>query len=230
MAAEFSGGSWPNLTDLVHSDANDEVPTKFGIVINGVLTWIDSMQGGPAADVWMAEAEKKFNDQEISTAKSALWNACGKHLEDESVENIKRKDPDKKKKEIKDINEALNKLKNASKKPLILATSLMVQRCPMFRGLTEEVDISEEVGHLSELKTTMSAMMKDNTEKIEELSKVIDIYNNKRLKKVPQIGQGLVLEKAAAYEKNLNMSVTPNKRGRTMIEEEDSEITVPESV
>ena len=91
MAAEFSGGSWPNLTDLVHSDANDEVPTKFGIVINGVLTWIDSMQGGPAADVWMAEAEKKFNDQEISTAKSALWNACGKHLEDESVEKSKER-------------------------------------------------------------------------------------------------------------------------------------------
>ena len=92
------------------------------------------------------------------------------------------------------------------------------------------MDISEVVGHLSELKTTMSAMMKDNTEKIEELSKVIDIYNNKHLKKVPQIGQELVLEKAAAYEKNLNMSVTPNKRGRTMIEEEDSEITVLESV
>ena len=69
MAAEFSGGAWPNLTDLLLSDANDEVPIQFGLVINGVLTWIDSMQSGPAADVWMAEAEKKFNDEEISAAK-----------------------------------------------------------------------------------------------------------------------------------------------------------------
>ena len=135
MATGFSGGGWPWIVDegnFQEEFSKHDGPCRYSLAINGVIAWIESMQGGLANAVWMAEGEKHFDENEVTETKNTLWKASGAFLE----EVTNRKGESKKKKEFEDIGNALLKLKEDDKLPLIVATSRMVRRAPTFGGIT----------------------------------------------------------------------------------------------
>ena len=53
---------------------------KNGIVLDGVVTWIEIQQDRSADELWKAQAIAGYTDEEIYDAKVALWNAAGPNI------------------------------------------------------------------------------------------------------------------------------------------------------
>ena len=120
MATNLLGGGWVGASDtggggcldrgLIEYLSNPNGQGINGIVINGVVAWIDIVQDGPAEMVWKTQADSHYVEKEILEAKEALWKACGVNL----APIVNRQGENKKKKEIDDIHEALKKFKRDS--------------------------------------------------------------------------------------------------------------------
>ena len=71
---------------------------KKGVVISGVVTWIDAQIGTHGTNVWKSLAERCFRDEEVTAAKEALREAKGEVLECLGIEfkTNRMKGPEKK--------------------------------------------------------------------------------------------------------------------------------------
>ena len=181
MTTNLTGGGWVGVSDTGGGGSVDRElfeylgdpagPGKNGVIINGVVAWIDVVQDGPAEMVWKAQADGHFIDAEISEAKDALWKACREHLGD----TVSRQGENKKKKEIDDISEGLKKLKSVSKVPLILATGKMMARAPPFGGISDSSSIPDVIEKVKSLEESMESFMKKQTDQIKELSEIVTV-------------------------------------------------------
>ena len=75
-AGEGGGGEHPeeNLEDVFGYLKKE---AKNGIVINGILVWMDIQQRSTPPNVWMSQAVEEFLEEEVDAARSALWKAVG---------------------------------------------------------------------------------------------------------------------------------------------------------
>ena len=80
----FFGGGWEGGGE---SDAIDRRILEFlkengknGIVIDGVIAWIDIHKDRSADMLWKARAIDRYCDAEVTTAKAALWKASEKNI------------------------------------------------------------------------------------------------------------------------------------------------------
>ena len=48
-----------------------------GLVINGVILWIDIQDNETASEIWINQAKARYTEDEVSEAKRALWIASG---------------------------------------------------------------------------------------------------------------------------------------------------------
>ena len=176
MATNLTGGGWGGVSDTGGGGSVDRElfeylgdpagPGKNGVVINGVIAWIDVVQDGPAEMVWKAQADSHFVDTEISEAKEALWKASREHLGD----TVNRQGENKKKKEIDDISEGLKKLKSLTKAPLILATGMMMARAPPFGGISENSSIPDVIVKVKDLEESMESFMNKTSRYVQQWS------------------------------------------------------------
>ena len=97
-----------------------------GIVIDGLVSWINVVHDEVAENVWKEQAESHYDSKEVTDAKGALWKASGGQAGD----LIQRQGGNKKKMEIDNIHKGLRKLKSEAKLPLILSTCGMMARAP----------------------------------------------------------------------------------------------------
>ena len=51
-----------------------------GLVINGLLTWIDVQQKTTPPNIWLTQAASAFNDDEVEIAKAALWKSSSSSM------------------------------------------------------------------------------------------------------------------------------------------------------
>ena len=78
MFSDMKGGGWEGGGD---SDAIDRGLLEFlkdngknGVVIDGVVSWIEIQMEGAADGIWKAQAEAKYNDDEVMAGRF-----CEKH-------------------------------------------------------------------------------------------------------------------------------------------------------
>ena len=181
MTANLTGGGWGGVSDtggggsvdrdLLEYLGNRAGPGKNGVVMNGVIAWIDVVQDGPAEMVWKSQADGHFVDIEISEAKNALWKSSKEHL----GETVNRQGENKKKKEIDDISDGLKKLKSLSKVPLILATGRMIARAPPFGGISDSSSIPDVIVKIKSLEESMESFMKKQSDQIKELTEAVTV-------------------------------------------------------
>ena len=126
---------------------------KNGVVISGVVTWIQAQIGTHGSDVWTSMAERCFNADEVTAAKEALRSAKGEVLID-LVKDFKlvRTGDSKKTKEIDDIKKAIVALEAANDMPLVMATSLQMVRCPQSWGVPDTATVQDVMGKVLELE------------------------------------------------------------------------------
>ena len=124
-----------------------------GLIVNGFLLWADIKRRTTADKIWKAEALKHFSKEEITNAKSMLWDAC-----DENVigRMIRRQGPSKNNSEVDDISAALTLLAEGEVLPLFVGTSSMVMQTPSISPCSNAADIQsiEEVVERVTMKQT----------------------------------------------------------------------------
>ena len=211
MASDFAGGGWivrgendtidSGILDFLHSYGSH------GIVVDGVISWIDLQLDSVADNIWIAHAIASYSDEEVLNAKSVLWKACEKLIGETAPV---RQGGNKKRSNIDDIVKALRKLKSCNTMPLILATGKMLRRAPLSSGISINANNGDIVQRVTLLENSLKDFMKHQSDQIKSLTDAIG-----------SIGTSTATLSAAAARtpgfRNVNERnvVTPNKRRRT---------------
>ena len=98
-----------------------------GLVVNGLLLWVDIQRRTVPSNEWKDKALKHFTAEEINNAKNMLWEICDEDLVGKLV---RRQGSAKQQAEINDIENALNILSELQMMPLFVASSTMVMQTP----------------------------------------------------------------------------------------------------
>ena len=104
--------------------ADVKVKAKNGIVVNGVLTWVDIQSQTTAVGVRQEQMISLFTIEEIEEAIDDLWVAVGGETSILGIKAKRNNGPNKAKNLVDDLFKAFEKLSENNKKPVILATSV----------------------------------------------------------------------------------------------------------
>lgn len=188
-----AGGPWiPSLSvdGETHGKGNPpEVVIKVmeehgqnGIVISGVIAWIEVERQSGAGGVWRQVAETHWTHEEVTEAKKQLVNVLSAEL----VVSVKEKDKEfvtnrigadkqlRKTREIKDIISILEYLSERSLMPLVLASSCQMMKSPKSLGsVNPEASMGEMQTKVLSLETCMLSYMESNKQQIETLTEIV---------------------------------------------------------
>ena len=148
---------------------------KNGIVLSGVLSWVDIQTHTTADSVRQEQMASLFTLEEIEEAVEDLWAACGG--EDSVIGPTPRRNnvPNKVKNLVDDIFKAFKKLSENDKKPAILATSIQMRTIRPY-NIGNEVtvnqnDVMERVKLLEECINNQNKMIADMMSKVDTFTK-----------------------------------------------------------
>ena len=148
-----------------------EADSGKGIALNGVLVWIDVQQRSTPPKVWQAQALTAFTEEEISSARLALWKASEKQKELNGDMVAHRKG--KSEKNLEDISKAMNTLRDSNALPLLLCSNSMVRQFPPFHCDRDTLDITDVVSKIKVVEESFNAFIKQNNEKLQAISDTI---------------------------------------------------------
>lgn len=169
-----------------------------GLVLNGLLLWIDIQRRTVTSKEWKEKALKHFTDGEISNAKSLLWD-----VSEEAIvgKTIARQGPSKRQSEINDIERAMDALAQHEKMPLFVASSIMMMQTPAQDTIQPGLkDIEEVVDSL--MKKQLDVLVKkcdqavskseQGSKKIDEVIKVLNSHESTNVQdaRFPQRPEG----------------------------------------
>ena len=182
MAMPDLGGAWvPDTGGEGDDDSGKGHPPpgvidmleKFGqkgIVISGIVTWIEAQIDSQTSDAWRSLAVRCFLDGEVTAAKEALKSAKGIVLENLLTDfKTKRQGASKKAKEIDDIRDAIVALQAAGEMPLVMASSKQMVRCPQSWGVPPAATVQDVMGRVIMLEKVMADNMQNQKEHMELL-------------------------------------------------------------
>ena len=171
MSDGMTGGGWEGggETDAIDRGLLEFVQEhgKNGVVIDGIIVWIDIQQDRSADMLWKARALDRYCDAEVTTAKATLWKASEKNI---GYGAPARQGEHKTKADIDDIDNALKKLKAGNAKPVMMATSKMVARTPNFCGIAEDSNVNDVALKVKNMESALDAFMKQNGNQMKDLN------------------------------------------------------------
>ena len=186
---------------------------KNGIVVSGVVTWIQVNKNMAANGIWKQVAEQNWNDEEITEAKNALAAAGGEKLVQLAPGmGVNRKSvPGRKVKEIKDIIDGITALEECNSMPLVLASSGQMRRCPQSLGsVGPNANMGDLTTKVVALEDTLKKFMESSKQQIESLTET--------LKKKPE----------QRFDPSVHIG-TPSKKRKTVDPEEKGAENIPDS-
>ena len=111
-------------------------------------------------------------------AKEALWRVCDKKI-DVIGKMVNRTSTDKKNVTIGDIGDAMAKLKEKDALPLLLGSSLMLQRVPCYNTISnDDTDISAVITRVSTLEESMNEHMKQQAMQMANLVNTVNKFSS----------------------------------------------------
>ena len=166
------GGQWvPPGGDQTGSEVIKilEEQSKHGLIMSGIVAWIQINYNRGATDIWKKIAEQSWKNEEVTAAREAIKAAAGEKLEIlvpgmTKTRTEKGKDS-KKKKELDDIIESVIKLQENLVMPLVIASSDQILRNPAARGSIDKSTTDTPEGLVSRMMNMEEVMVKfiDNT-------------------------------------------------------------------
>ena len=183
IATDLTGGGWVGAAYTGGGGSVDHGLLEFlgdpaghgknGIVIDGLVSWINIVQGSVTENVWKQQVLSHYEENEISESKAALWKACEVNIGD--TLKSRRQGDNKTLMEIDDIHKGLRKLKDDSKLPLILASSGMMAKAPSFGGISDKSTMGDVVSRVKELEDCVGTFVKMQSEQMKELTEIVTI-------------------------------------------------------
>ena len=148
--------------------------SEHGVIINGVISWILAQKETNPPEIWKNIALQHYNDDERKKAWKEMYKLKDKLREvDPKLGFVQVNSRLKPEKELDDIEEAINKLTEAKSMPLIMASSNMILRAPIFWGKDKGGDIAGVTAELRELKQAMVGFMKQSEKQISDLKQEV---------------------------------------------------------
>ena len=146
---------------------------KNGIVLSGVLAWVDIQSHTTAEGVRQEQMASLFTVEEIEEAIEDLWGVCGGA--DSVIGTMPRRNigPNKVKNLVDDLFKAFNKLTENDKKPAILTTSVQMRTIRPYNvddSNINQSDVMERVKLLEGCISNQNKTIMDLVSKIENLS------------------------------------------------------------
>ena len=183
MAEGMTGATGGGDEDQSFVDFQDYLMlhARNGVILNGVLTWIDIQQRTTAPQVWRNQANAWFSEPEVIEAKEALWRVCEKKI-DIIGKMVNRTSSDKKNVSIGDIGDAMAKLREKDALPLMLGSSLMLLRIPCYNTMSkDDADISTVVTRVNTLEDSMNEHMKQQAIQMTNLVNIVNKFSSSAL-------------------------------------------------
>ena len=146
---------------------------KNGIVLSGVLAWVDIQSHTTAEGVRQEQMASLFTIDEIEDAIEDLWGACGG--DDSVIGTMPRRNngPNKVKNLVDDLFRGFKKLTEHNKKPAILTTSVQMRTIRPYNVDDTNInqsDVMERVKMLEGCISNQSKTIMDLVNKIENMS------------------------------------------------------------
>ena len=170
MSEGMTGASGGGSEDQSFAEFQDylDIHAKNGFILNGVLTWMDIQQKTTAPHVWRNQANAWFSEPEVLEAKEALWKVCENKIE--VIGKLVNRTSDRKNVSIGDIGDAMAKLKEKSLMPLLLGSSMMMQRVPCYNTTNkDDNDVSAVSTRVKALEESMNEFMKQQAGQMSNL-------------------------------------------------------------
>ena len=150
---------------------------KNGIVVSGVVSWIQVNKNMAANGIWKQVAEQSWNDEEITEAKNALLAAAGGERLAQLAPGmcVNRKSvPGRKVKEIKDIIDAITALEEDNSMPLVLASSGQMRKSPQSLGsVSPTASMGDLTTKMISIEDTLRKFMESSKEQMESLTEEV---------------------------------------------------------
>ena len=137
-----------------------------GAVVNGLLLWVDIQRGMNPENIWKEQAQKRFLSEEITEGKDTLWKVCG---ESTLGKMVKRQGNTKSKSEVNDICEAFKILSEKDVLPVVLGTSALVAKTPIYNCHPVEGDTSEVNHRLKVIEESMNSIIAKRNDDLVQL-------------------------------------------------------------
>jgi hypothetical protein len=173
MSIDMKGGGWKGGDEEDgYKDTLDYIKQfgKNGIVLDGIVLWITIQEKGTADNIWKAQADAKFLEEEVQEAKDNLWKACEDSI---GYAAPKRQGDNKKKADLDDIHKALTKLTCANALPLVLASNGMVAKVPAYCINPDQSNVTNVLNKMKVLETSMDSFMKQQAGEMRILKEAI---------------------------------------------------------
>ena len=148
---------------------------KNGIVLSGVLAWVDIQTHTTADGVRQQQMASLFTIEEIEEAVEDLWGACGGQDSIIGVMPKRNNVPNKAKNLVDDLFKAFKKLEEQEKKPAILATSVQMRKIRTYNVDVDDSnvtnnDVMERVKMLEECISNQNKIITDLITKFDSMA------------------------------------------------------------
>ena len=163
----------PNNPDPKNKVAVDFIManTINGVVINGLLIWMDIQNQTTPPAIWKAQLIELFTDEEILEAKKALFDTVGGTG---TRIGIFENHPKKKSLHAEDLVTAMKKLWDAGEAPLLLGTSKMMRTTRIYNVEKEnETNISDVLNRVKLLESGLNKMYEEQSKEMKTLADLI---------------------------------------------------------
>ena len=186
-----AGGPWtpPAPDGETHGKGNPPIDVvkmmeeqgRHGLLISGVISWIEVERHRGAGEVWKEVAKQCFLPKEVSSAKKQLVTV----LNGEQIVELKKigvtptrqetENPNvRKKTEIDDIEKILAYLSTNKVMPLVLATTCQIRMSPKSLGsVNPEATMGDMLTKVQSLEGCMKGFMDSVSRQMETLTEVV---------------------------------------------------------
>ena len=153
--------------------------TKNGIVVSGVLAWVDIQSHTTAEGVRQEQMASLFTLEEIEEAVEDLWATCGGDSTVIGAVPRRNNVPNKVKNLVDDLFKAFKKLDEEDKKPAILTTSVQMRSIrPYNLGDETQVQATDVMERVKLLESCISNQNKTITDLILKMENFVQAQHS----------------------------------------------------
>ena len=187
------GGHPPGVHDSGHGCKPDyDGVIKFldrnapsGVIINKILVWMDLQLGTTGKELLINQAKARFTHNEIVQAKTLLFDCADNNVIGQiTIRNRVNKEL----LTLKDLVEAMEKLNEAEKMPLLMSSSQMMRDTPVYNTVTSDVGNEDIIQRVKVLESGLEGFMKNQNEKMTRLTELVGSIGQGQSTQTPAVG------------------------------------------
>ena len=150
-----------------------------GVLLNKILVWIEIQSSMTVGDLWIQQAKSRFLPEEIMQAKAQFFQ-CAKDNGNEEIAGkyiAHKKGNNPVEQNLKELAQAMKKLCDANRMPLILGSTKMMKSTPAYSIDDSNLGMCDVMERVKTLESTMGLFMESQNKKFDSLNEMVGTIN-----------------------------------------------------